>query len=85
MAIEKEKGYDAIMIEFTPYGKEKTLDENSLVCISPYDIKTKKWLVGLMEIIPLKYVLKMKKKKVAKDRIVQDFLEKYYKKKGKRE
>lgn len=70
-----EKGYDGIMIEC----REKRITKKSMVCVSPYDTKSKKWLCGLMIMTSMEEALKSKKKKVAKDKNVQDYLEKHYK------
>lgn len=72
--------HDSIMIEC----KEKNINLSSLVCISPYDSKSKEWLIGLNMITTMKSALLMKQKKVAKDKNVQDFLIKVYKKDGER-
>lgn len=72
MVIEKEKGYNAIMIGC----HDKKVDDNSIVAISPFNTKKGEWLSGLTEIISISEVFKMKKQLVAKDKNVITYLNK---------
>lgn len=59
-----ERGYDTIVIE----SKDKTVTKESLVCVTNYNSKTKKWLIGLNYITSMEHALKQakeEKKKVA--------------------
>ena len=67
-----EKDCEAVMVEC----KDNIVTENSLVCISPYNLKTGEWKMGLMELLSMSDVMKMKCKKVSKDRNVEEFFEK---------
>ena len=69
-------GHDAILVEC----KDGIVNENSIVCISPFDLKTNEWLLGLNEITTMKEVLRMNVKKVSKDKNVEEFFERHYKK-----
>ena len=57
-----KKESDAIMIECD----EEVIDENSLVSISPFNTKTKEWLVNDKKMILLKEAEKIKKKQIVK-------------------
>ena len=68
------KDCDTIIIE-CEYGIE--VNENTLVCVSPYDSKNEKWICGLNEIMPLSYALKLKKNIGTNNKILGEFIRLY--------
>ena len=71
--------YDAIMIECN----DENISEDSIVYVTPFDTKDGNWMLGLCYMTTMREALKSNKKKVTKDKHVEKFLEKYYKRKGK--
>lgn len=69
------KDYDGILIE----SHDKVVDINSVVCISPFNIKTGEWLCGLMVVTDMKTALAQNKRKITKDNNVEIFMKKHYK------
>lgn len=61
---------DAIMIECD----DDIVDDYSLVYISPYNTKTKEWLINLKKEVIMKEALKNKKRVIAKGENVLKFL-----------